>query len=180
MKQTILLLLLIVFTACESAKTKQQSEKVENSEVTPLDTLTSKDLSLKIYFEKSKVIHSDSLNVTLELKNTSSKTGKVLFDKPEPSTGGFIHSGVSIFDLTTKKSVVKYGNKYLLSLQLIEQEEYKNAYYTLKPNQVIKRTYPLNFFVIYNTDDNQLPKGKYNCSFWLERLESNEVLFEIY
>lgn len=180
MKPIFLILLLIAFTSCESGKTKQQTKTVEISEVSPLDTLTSKDLSLKIYFEKSKVKHSDSLFMTLELKNISSKTGKVLFDKPQPSTGGFIHSGVSIFDLTTKKSVVKYGNKYLLSSQLIKPEEYKNAYYTLKPNQVIKRSYPLSFFVIYNTEDNHLPKGKYNCSFSLGQLKSNEVLFEIY
>lgn len=169
---------LILFTflfSCESRKTKQQTKTVEISEVSQLDTLTTKDLSLKIYFEKSKVRNSDSLLVTLVLKNKSSKTGIVIFDKPRINS---IYAFV--YNEKTKESILKYGNKSVLLSTGFNEKERLESFDTIKPNQFIKRTHYLSDFVIYNTEDNHLPKGKYNCSFWLEQLKSNEVLFEIY
>lgn len=175
MRVLLLLILLLAITACEMKNKIQQSEEAENSEVTPLDTLTSKDLSLKIYFEKSKVKHSDSLYVTLVLKNTSSKTGIVIFDKPRINS---IYAYV--INAKNKESVLKYGNLSVLLSTVLNEKERLESFDTIKPKQSIKRTHTIRDFVIFNTEDNYLPKGKYNCSFSLGQVKSNEVLFEIY
>lgn len=182
MKLRVLLLfiLLLAITSCESGKTKQQSEKVENSDATPLDILTSKDLSLKIYFEKSKVRHCDSLKVGLIVKNISDKSGTLLFDNPKDSNPGIWFLNVLIYDLETQKSVVKYSNRRIIKSDVTTKEEYENSFYQLKPNQVIKRTFPLSSNVIYSTENYELPKGKYRAFFLYKDLKSNEVLFEIY
>lgn len=118
-------------------------------------------VNVKIEFEETSFKETDEIIVRITLTNKRKQKQNLLFDKPEVSTGGPCNTIASVIDSKTNKSVLKYQNKAILSSNFYKENELKPHYYSLKPNQSITREFKLRDIVVFNTESNNLPKGKY-------------------
>jgi hypothetical protein len=136
-------------------------------------------VDVKIYLPDAKLNSGDIIKLKIKLTNLSSTSQRLLFDKPVISTGGPWATSATVIDNKTKKIVLKYQNKSVLSSQVYSEEQLKDKYYNLIPNQSIEGKYNLTDIVVFNTDDNKLPKGSYTIQVFYYKNVSNSLTFTI-
>jgi hypothetical protein len=134
---------------------------------------------VKIYLPDTTFNSEDRINLNIKLTNLDSTSQRLLFDKPVTSTGGPWATSASIIDNKTNKTVLKYQNKAVLSSQIYSEDQLKDKYYNLIPNQSIEGKYNLTDIVVFNTDDNKLPKGSYTIKVYYYTNVSNILTFTI-
>lgn len=136
-------------------------------------------VDVKIYLPDTVLNSGDKININIKLTNLSSTSQRLLFDRPVTSTGGPWATSATVIDNKTKKTVLKHQNKAILSSQVYSEDQLKDEYYNLIPNQSIEGKYNLTDLVILNTDDNKLPKGSYTIQVFYYSNVSNSLTFTI-
>ena len=136
-------------------------------------------VDLRISVKDTLMKYGDKVLLDISLRNNGDEDQKVLFDKPKVSTGGPWATIGKVTDNKTKKSVLKYGNKAMLSSQFYTEEELKDKYYNLKPGQSIKRQYELNDIVIIDNSTNSLESGIYEVQLFYYNNPSNIIKVKI-
>ncbi|MEP7229851.1 MAG: hypothetical protein ABI691_06335 [Ginsengibacter sp.] len=113
------------------------------------------------------------------LTNNSKTNQKFLFDKPNSSTGGPAWTTVSLTNVKTKKSALKYANKRILESQIYTEEQLRDKYNNLKPGQSLKRKYILFDLAVTTLESYQLEKGTYELQISYCNSISNNLTFTI-
>ncbi|HYD90029.1 MAG TPA: hypothetical protein VEA37_00905 [Flavobacterium sp.] len=130
---------------------------------------------------KTQYEHGEDIVISITLKNVSSEAQEVLFDKSTPY--GPWYSTISLIDLKTGKSVLKYPTGAELHSQVYSQEEFKKYMTILKPGEAYTKEYKLTDMVILASKDNLLPKGEYALEIlWEGNYEiyySNKITFVV-
>jgi hypothetical protein len=159
---------------------------IQKSEIVNSDTSSIKktienfpNVDIKISVKDTLINYGDDLLLNISLTNKGNEEQKLLFDKPKVSTGGPWATTGNLIDVKTKKSVLKYGNKPILSSQIYAEEQLKDKYYYLKPGQTIKGQYELSDIVVFNSPDNLLPKGTYELQLFYHLNPSNVVTIKV-
>ena len=120
----------------------------------------------------------DKIILNIKLTNNGNEVQKILFDKPEISTGGPWATTVKVINLESKTSVLKYENKAVVSSQFYSEDLLKNYYYNLKPKQSIEGKYSLSDIVVINKD-NFLTSGTYEIQLFYYMNSSNTLKLTI-
>lgn len=136
-------------------------------------------VDFKISIEDTVLNYGDKIVLNINLVNKNNQEQKLLFDKPAVSTGGIWMTSGSVINAETKESMLEYENKAILSSQIYFEEELKDKYYCLKPNQSIGGQYKLTDFVVFNSPENLLPKGIYKVQLFYYNNPSNIITVEI-
>lgn len=144
------------------------------------DRIECQPIEIKIDLVKSEVLHFEDIQITVQVKNVSDSTIKILFDSPSTSLWGM---NVSIVNQETGEDIVKYSNKEILSSRIYSNTELKEHYYSVLPNQILKKTVLLADLTILKDQQNNLPKGEYrvNISRFSQSciIHSNQANFRI-
>jgi len=130
-------------------------------------------VDLKISLKDSVLNYGNNILLNIKLTNNGDEEQKLLFDKPMISTGGPWATTGNVIDVKTKKSVLKYENKAILSSQIYSEDQLKDKYYYLKPGQTINGQYNLADIVVFNSSDNFLLKGIYDVQLFYYLNPSN-------
>jgi len=136
-------------------------------------------LDLRIKLSKDTFNTKDDIQIEMLITNNSKTNQKFLFDKPKSSTGGPAWTTVSLTNVKTKKSALKYANKKILESQIYTQEQLKDKYYNLKPGQSLKRKYSLFDLAVTTLESYQLEKGTYILQIIYCKSISNNLKFTI-
>ena len=151
--------LLIVLTSCSTPIEKNEVDSHTSSLNKVSESL--KNVDIKISSGKTLLNYGDKIVLDITLTNNDKEAQKLLFDKPVSTAGPWGVSAI-VTDKKTNKSVLKYGNKELLSSQIYTEDQLKEGYYTLQPEQSISKKYELHDIVVFNNEDNLLPRGTYD------------------
>jgi len=178
MNGILLTSLIICLTSCSTATRKSE---IVNSDSLSVKKMTESfpKVDLKISVQDTVLNYGDNVLLNISLTNKGNEEQKLLFDKPKVSTGGPWATIGNVTDIRTKKSVLKYENKAMLSSQLYTEDQLKDKYYYLKPGQTIKGQYELTDIVVLNSSDNLLPKGTYDVQLFYHINPSNVVTIKI-
>lgn len=174
MKNILSILLIISLASCSIVTQKEEIVNSDSASAKQIFDSFSK-VDLKINLKDTVLTYGDKILLNISLTNNGNEEQKLLFDKPSVSTGGPWATTGNITDIETKKSVLKYQNKAILSSQVYTEEQLKDKYYNLKPGQTINRRYELADIVVFNSSDNLLPKGKYEVQLFYHLNPSNVV-----
>jgi hypothetical protein len=136
-------------------------------------------VDLKIKLSKDTFNIKDDIQIEMLLTNNSKTNQKFLFDKPKSSTGGPAWTWVSLTNVETKKSALKYANKKILESQIYTEEQLKDKYYVIKPGQTLKRKYSLYDLAVTTLESYQLEKGTYELQITYCNSSSNNLIFTI-
>jgi hypothetical protein len=131
-------------------------------------------LDVSIRLENEIVSYGKPIFLNIRLKNNLPKIQKVLFDRPVLSTGGPWGLAVSLTD-EQGRSLVKYGNREVLSSQTYTETKLRDNYYYLGKGQSVSGEYELEKLVVLESDSKDLPRGKYRIQVSEGLNVSNEV-----
>jgi hypothetical protein len=178
MKNILLTSLIISLTSCSSPT---QKSGVVNSDTSSIKQTIENfpNVDFKISLKDSILNYGDKILLNISLTNNSSEEQKVLFDKPRVSTGGPWATTGKVTENNTKKSVLKYENKAMLSSHIYSEDQLKDKYYYLKPGQAINGAYELTDIVVFNSLDNSIPKGTYEIQLFYYLNPSNILTIKI-
>ncbi|PKH52446.1 hypothetical protein CXF68_17875 [Tenacibaculum sp. Bg11-29] len=136
-------------------------------------------VQVNIEFRYASFKSTDEILVRITLTNNNTQEQNILFDKPRVSTGGPWGTIAKVVSLKTNESVLKHENKAILSSQFYKEEELKHYYYNLKPNESITREFKLRDIVVFDTNDYNLPKGRYEIQLSYYTNTSNSLILII-
>lgn len=144
-----------------------------------LDTLPSPKVKVIVSLSKDTFKVGDDIQLTMTLLNETKQVQSVWFDKPKTSTGGPAWTSVTLKNKKTKKSVLKYENKAILSSQVYSTEQVKLFSYQLKPGQSVKGQFILYDMVVTNTENYKLSRGAYEMKIFYVMNSSNTINFTV-
>ncbi len=166
-------------TSCVSASRPEDESKLVDTLSVQSKQNVSPKVEVKIALIDTIIKSGDRITLTIKLTNTGSINQKLLFDKPVISTGGPWATSATVIDAKTKKSVLKYPNKVVLSSQIYPEDQLKDNYYNLIPGQSIEKEYELTDIVVFNSGSYKLPKGSYIIQLLYYNNFSNSLILTI-
>ncbi len=170
---------LYLLISCSSVNKQERTDNLVDTLSVQYLLHDNPKVDVKIYLPDTTLNSGDSIHLNIILTNLGSTSQRLLFDKPVTSTGGPWATLATVIDNKTKKTVLKHQNKAVLSSQIYSEDELKDKYYNLMPNQAIEGKYNLTDIVVFNTDDNKLPKGSYTVQISYYGNVSNSLTFTI-
>lgn len=128
----------------------------------------------------SDTLHSgETPKVGIWITNSSSKSQRLLFDKPKLTTGGPWFTSAKVSDVITKQSVLEYENKAILESQVYLEEKLRKEYRLLLPNKSLYKVYKLTDIVVYKNSNDSLSNGKYSLQIFYQQHASNIITFVV-
>tara|TARA_B100000795_G_C22548657_1_gene341622 strand:+ start:83 stop:625 length:543 start_codon:yes stop_codon:yes gene_type:complete len=168
--------LIIYLTNCTTKTSKNEALNKEEK-VQPIKNLPVVDV--KITLNDSVTNKGEEIIINIKITNNENKVQKLLFDKPQISTGGPWGTLGEVINLETKISVLKYQNKAILSSQVYVGEELNEHYINLQPGESIERDYILSEIVVFNSEDYILNSGKYEIQIFYHSSPSNTLTLKV-
>jgi hypothetical protein len=175
----IIFIFFILLFSCSETPRPQKTKKVGDSLSIQKTNKSHPKVDVFIFLKNSVIENKDKISISIKLTNKGSSDEKLLFDKPEVSTGGPWGTSASVRNVRTNESVVEFENKEMLSSQAYFEEQLKDFYYTLKPGQSISKEYFLTDLVVYKTNDDHLPRGVYDIQVFYFDNPSNKVTLTV-
>jgi hypothetical protein len=157
-------------TSCTSGNRPEPANNLTNNLSIQSKLNDNPKVDVKIYLPDTTLNSGERININVKLTNLSSTSQRLLFDKPVTSTGGPWATSATVINNQTKKTVLKHQNKAILSSHIFSEDQLKDEYYILKPNQSIEGKYNLTDIVVFNTDNNKLPKGSYTIQDFIMKM----------
>ncbi len=175
MNMILYVAIIALLIACNPIKQKDSSDKKPDIYFGPSDVDKHPRISVAISLKNNPVPANDPILIDITLTNKTSKSQKILFDKPErPGYGPFGTTG-KVLNKKTGKSVLKYENKGILESTLYDIKELDDKYEVVQPGKSLSKTYKLTDIVVFNTPGYQLPKGIYTVQLNCLGNNSNKV-----
>ncbi|MFT5723321.1 MAG: hypothetical protein ACI9JN_000431 [Bacteroidia bacterium] len=175
---TYLTVLAVFNCSCDSkSKNAQDNDQISSEKILILDqTDLGNNLEVHITMKSDTFNYEDDVLFNIEIINQDTTAVKLLFDKPLTSFGPW-STEASLIDIQTDSSVLKYGNKAILSSQLYFEEDLKAHYRILKLGESMNKDYALTDIVVLNAANQVLGRSSYKLSLWYYDVLSNEVSF---
>ncbi len=134
-------------------------------------------LKLSINLLRNNFRDTDDIMIEVTLTNIADTDQNILFDTSE--SYGPYH--VSLLDMKSKKSALKYSSWAFMSssVYIVEewQERMKPYYKIIKPGHSIIKQYNLYSVAVIN--DNKLPMGTYLMQLVFGNIQSNALIFTV-
>lgn len=178
MKFSLVFFAPICFTSCSTAIKQCELPRPETSyaqqtiEQVPI-------VDVKISLIDTALKYGEDIMLNISLTNNTKNEQKLLFDKPEISTGGPWETTGEVIDIKTKSSVLKHKNKAMLSSNIFADSQLVSGYYHLKPGQTLSRRYNMMDIVVPDCEDNSLPVGTYEAQLFYHINPSNILKIKI-
>jgi hypothetical protein len=167
----------ICFTNCATDKT---NKAVLSDTLSIRETIDSfPKVTVTIAISDTVVKYGDNVMITMSLTNTAKSGQRLLFDRPAVSTGGPWSTTGWVIDKATRKSILRYQNKAILSSEIFEEDELQDSYYYLEAHQTISKQYELNDIVVFDTENYVLPRGTFEVQLFYYSNPSNVITVRV-